>query len=135
MLYSTSVDGFGTVDTFSAMINYGVMAHWTNKDGYQGMRAFVFDKSAFMRDRVKSPDFALTELRDKTRGESNKSIEWGAALLAETDNLTAIPAWMGAYNKQINEGKTEYEAIRFADTVIDRAIGSGRKIDTASLFR
>lgn len=134
-LYGTSVDGFGQYDVFKALLNRGMMGYWTSPDAFRAMREDVFAKSAFMRDRLRAPDFLLNEFLDKAQGKDNALTRWGAAILSETDNLTAIPVWTEAYQKHIDAGKSEYEAVRFADTVVDRAIGSGRKIDTAPLMR
>lgn len=43
--------------------------------------------------------------------------------------------WMDAYEKKIAAGESEANAVRFADTLIDRTTGSGRKIDTAPILR
>lgn len=84
-----------------------------------------------MRDRVDSPDYTLNEFKN----DENFWMKWGGKLLAETDNLTAVPMWLEAYHKKLGEGASEADAIFYADTLIDRAIGSGRKIDTASIMR
>lgn len=131
-LYGNSVDGFDHVDSLKAFLNGGVFGYLTSKERFIGDRSFVLSKSAFMRDRVDTPDFTLNELKD---AKENYWLKWGGRLLAETDNLTCIPVWIEAYNKKIASGSKETEAILFADTLVERSIGSGRKIDTASLLR
>ena len=64
-----------------------------------------------------------------------KVIEFGSQMLAWMDQLTDIPMFKGAYQKAIAQGKTEQEAIRFAEAVIIRTTGSGRKIDTSQMQR
>ena len=133
-LYGDQVDGFTYADARRAFFQRGVFGYWT-PSGYRQMRDFVLSKSAFMRDKLETPDFILHELRDKVTGEQSKVVKFGTMLLAETDNLANIPMWLEAYHKKINEGATEHEAVRFADTLIDRTTGSGRKIDTALILR
>lgn len=138
-LYGNAVEGFTHKDAFRAFFNRGVFDYWakglTNREALQQDREFVFSRSAFMRDKLQTPDFSLTEFQREMQGEESKVVKWGSMLLAETDNLTNIPMWLEAYHKQITAGAAEGEAIRYADTLIDRTTGSGRKIDTAPLLR
>lgn len=131
-LYGNSVDGFSHVDALNAFLNGGIFGYLTSKERFIGDRSFVLNKSAFMRDRIDAPDFTLNEFNNT---KENYWLKWGGRLLAETDNLTCIPVWIEAYNKKIASGSKETEAILFADTLVERSIGSGRKIDTASLLR
>ncbi|MCX7781776.1 MAG: hypothetical protein N2491_12880 [Negativicutes bacterium] len=130
-LYGNAVDGFGHLDALNGFLNRGAFRFWMQEKSYREDRDFVLSKSAFMRDRVDSPDYTLNEFRN----DENFWLKWGGKLLAETDNLTAVPMWLEAYHKKLGEGANEADAIFYADTLIDRAIGSGRKIDTASIMR
>lgn len=49
--------------------------------------------------------------------------------------MTAKPVFAEAYMKKINEGKTEQEALDFANAVIRRTLGSSRIHDVSSLQR
>ena len=117
------------------------------------------EKSTFMRERAKAPDFALRQVmeenaliktdkiangkvnagvykvKDSVEWLEGKSLEWGAKLLTTTDNLTAVPVWWQAYTKKIQAGASEQEAVDFADTVIRRTLGSTRIQDVASVQR
>lgn len=130
-LYGNAVDGFGHIDALNGFINRGAFRYWTQEKTYKEDRNFVLSKSAFMRDRVDAPDYTLNEFHN----DENFWMKWGGKLLAETDNLTAVPVWLEAYHKKVGEGANESDAVFYADTLIDRAIGSGRKIDTASIMR
>jgi len=55
--------------------------------------------------------------------------------MAMTDNATAIPNWLTAYNKKIHEGWTEQDAIDYADSLVRRVLGSSRVTDVASMQR
>jgi len=137
LLFGQNVEGFGYSNAVNAVLRHGVAGYWSNPTGIyrDGMtyREFVFWKSRFMADKLKTPDFTLHELQES--GKESAIVKFSGQLLAETDNLTNIPMWVEAYETQIAKGASEYEAIRFSDTLIDRTTGSGRKIDTASLLQ
>lgn len=130
----------------------------------QEIRDWVYAKSALMRDKMESPDYNIRELREAKYGnpllwaqeEGNisepvkeamlgpgakiaitqeKVIDFGSGMLAWADQLSDIPMFKGAYEKAIAEGKTEKEAIHFAETVIERSTGSGRRVDTSLMQR
>jgi hypothetical protein len=84
-----------------------------------------------MRDKTITPDFILHEVKK----EDSPVVDFFTMLLAESDNLTNIPMWMEAYDKKINTGATHHDAVMYADTLIDRATGSARKIDTPQILR
>lgn len=131
-LYGQAVDGFTHIDSLHAFFNRGIFGHWTSGEQFKNDRKFVFEKSAFMRDRMETPDFIMNEFHGD---KENFWTKWGGRILAETDNLTCIPAWLEAYHKKTREGANEHDAVMFADTLIERSVGSGRKIDTAPLLR
>lgn len=139
LLYGRVAEGFGYGDAANAFINRGLFGYWakgiSDREAFRLEREFVFSKSAFMRDKMETPDFILHEFQNQMKGDESKIVKWGSMLLAETDNLTNIPMWREAYEKKLAAGESEENAIRFADTLIDRTTGSGRKIDTAPLLR
>ncbi len=159
-LYGGAVEGFGERDAFSSFIKYGVFEYipmaLSGQNGAAEIRQFVYEKSTLMRDKMDSPDYSLTELLSPQENLLNKSlmdngltrsagnkltatqdriVKFGSQILAFSDQLTDISMWRGAYFKAMNEGKTEAEAVRFADTVIERSTGTGRTIDTAAIQR
>lgn len=131
-LYGNAVKGFSHADAIGSLVRYGQFDMYTGFQGFREMVSEVSEKSAFMKDRESAPDFSLNQF---TENEESKWIKWGGMMLAATDNMTAVPIWKGAYEKALSMGKTEADAILFADTIIDRSIGSGRAIDAASIFR
>lgn len=153
-LYGNTVDGFTQADVMAALPKI-----FSKLDRHKEMRAEVFAKSIFMRERAKAPDFAMKEVAEENailkankiaKGTVNKvtnkvtdtltSLEEGAQtfgtrMLEVTDNITAVPIWLQAYNKKIQAGASEQEAIDFADTVIRRTLGSNRLQDVSSIQR
>jgi len=117
------------------------------------MRAMVMEKSQFMRDRRETPDFSLADMRS-TWGKNTDTLkeladnigespadtltyvkEYSIGLMAGTDDMTNIPLWIEAYQKKLGAGAGEVEAVRYADRLINRITGSGRKYDSARIFR
>ncbi len=133
-LYAKAIDGFGYADCFRGL-GRGLLDA-VNPSRYKYARAFVYSKSAFMKERASNPDFTLTDLQNYDRKEYEKKLtEWGTNLLVFTDNLTAIPMWNEAFEKRLNMGYSEREAIVFADNLIRKTLGSGRATDVAPLMR
>lgn len=153
-LFGNTVEGFTHADVLVAMRNI-----FTNPKQFAVLNGQVMEKSIFMRERAKAPDFALRQVmeenaliktdkiangkvnagvykvKDSVEWLEGKSLEWGAKLLTTTDNLTAVPVWWQAYTKKIQAGASEQEAVDFADTVIRRTLGSTRIQDVASVQR
>lgn len=149
-LFGNTVEGFTQADVMAALpkIFSGLANH-------KAMRQEVFAKSIFMRERAKAPDFAMKEVAEenaiikankRAKGVVNKVTEkltwaeetsqtFGAKMLEVTDNITAVPVWLQAYNKKLQAGASEQEAIDFADTVIRRTLGSNRLQDVSSIQR
>lgn len=155
-LYGNTVEGFTQADVLAAMPDM-----FSGLDKHKAMREQVFELSPFMRERALAPDFAMKEVAEENailknyktakgikqaEGVLNKvsdslsdfeegAQKFGARMLEITDNITAVPVWLQAYNKQLNMGKSKQEAIDFADTVIRRTLGSNRLQDVASIMR
>lgn len=129
-LYGNSVEGFTHADTFRALYR-----------GFTGEGRAEVDaicaKSAFMRERSQAPDITLRDIQKRSDLDpiEKKTLKYGALLLGYTDMMTAKPVFAEAYMKKINEGKTEQEALDFANTVIRRTLGSSRIHDVSSLQR
>ena len=132
-LFGKTVEGFSHVDAARAFFARGVFSYWPQLSSGKArqIRDFVFSKSQFMRDKTATPDYILHELE----GQEGPVVKFFTMLLAEADNLTNIPMWVEAYQKQIDAGATEHDAVMYADTIVDRSTGSGRKIDTPRILR
>lgn len=129
-LYGNSTEGFTHADAFRALLR-----------GFTGEGRAEVDaicaKSAFMRERSQAPDITLRDIQKRSDLDpiEKKTLKYGALLLGYTDMMTAKPVFAEAYMKKINEGKTEQEALDFANTVIRRTLGSSRIHDVSSLQR
>ena len=127
-LYARSVEGFGYADTLVAMKN--AIPNHVEIDR-------LCQKSVFMKEKMIVPEYSLREINGRAdlNAAQKQTLKWGAYMLSATDMATAKPVWAQAYSKKLNEGKTEAEAIEFADTVIRRTLGSSRIYDVASIRR
>ncbi len=138
IIFPNAVEGFTYKDAFKSYFKYG-MGDYAIKlltNNADTTRDFVYEKSAFMRDRAESPDYTIEEVHNKfSKDEASAVSKFGGGLMAWTDEFTNIPMWMGAYNKSIADGKSEKEAVRYADTLIERVAGSSRKYDVSSIVR
>lgn len=136
LLYGRVVDDFGYADVLAAYANY--QKNWQGRTGFHAMRDFVYSKSVFMRERGQLPDISLRDMKDEG-AELNpiekRTIKWGTQMLTFTDNLSALPVWIQAYQKKINAGANDRDAVQFANTVIRRTLGSSRITDVAPIQR
>lgn len=134
-LYGNAVEGYTMADNLRALGRHMLAYHWpgTHRETVE----FVTSKSAFMRERMALPDITVRDIvgENKEYAWEKVSREMGVRIMALTDNATAMPNWIEAYNKKLNEGATEQEAIDFADTIIRRVLGSSRITDVSSMQR
>ncbi|CAK0756678.1 hypothetical protein CCP3SC15_210014 [Gammaproteobacteria bacterium] len=139
ILFPGAVEGFGVGDALHGffvreMMDY-IPKQAFNWKAAAAMREFVYAKSAFMRDRAETPDYSLMETHARLFGKDKAVQELGIGLMSGSDNLTNIPMWLEAYNKKLAEKNDEYEAVKYADQLINRVTGSGRKMDAPGIMR
>lgn len=129
-LYGNSTKGFTHADAFRALLRSFTSEGRAEVDA-------ICAKSAFMRERSQVPDITLRDIQNRSdlNPIKKRTLRYGAMLLGYTDMMTAKPVFAEAYMKKINEGKTEQEALDFANTVIRRTLGSSRIHDVSSMQR
>lgn len=129
-LYGNSTKGFTHADAFRALLRSFTSEGRAEVDA-------ICAKSAFMRERSQVPDITLRDIQNRSdlNPIEKRTLKYGAMLLGYTDMMTAKPVFAEAYMKKINEGKTEQEALDFANTVIRRTLGSSRIHDVSSMQR
>lgn len=136
LLYGNVVEGFGYKDVMAAYGN--LFLNMQNGQGWKATRDLVYSKSPFMKERSTVPDISMRDIKDEGRKLNpveKITVEFGTNVLVATDNLSAIPVWLQAYQKKINAGASEQDAVLFADTVIRRTLGSSRITDVAPIQR
>lgn len=136
LLYGNVVEGFGYKDVMAAYGN--LFLNMQKGQGWKASKELVYSKSSYMKERSVLPDISLRDMKDESRKLNpveQVTVEFGTKVLVFTDNLSAIPVWIQAYQKKINVGVSEQEAVLFADTVIRRTLGSNRITDVAPIQR
>lgn len=143
-LYANAVKGWGHLDVINALIKQGVCNYWV-KSAFNWRKARMLDEqiynlSPYMYDRKGRPDYALRELQggvfgDQYNGVRDKIAEFASNLMMVTDDLTAKPMWLGAYEKEFRRTGDQRAAVAYADSLIRRTIGSGRRIDQSPFMR
>jgi len=135
LLYGNAIEGYTMADNLTALGTYMLKYHLPGS--HAEMVDFVFSKSSFLRERCELPDITVRDIVDEKKEFAWEKFfrEVGIKAMAMTDNATAIPNWLTAYNKKINAGWTEQEAIDYADSLVRRVLGSSRISDVSSMQR
>lgn len=136
-LYGNTVEGYGHIEALQDFITNGIMLGCNSPRAAREMWKTVQELSPMMAERFKGTDFTTRELMENNKldGMTKKVLEWSNMSMAFTDGLTAMPIWYGAYTRQMNRGKTQQEAIDYADSIIRKTIGSTRATDVSSMVR
>lgn len=136
-LYGNTVEGYGHIEALQDFITNGIMLGCNSPRAAREMWKTVQELSPMMAERFKGTDFTTRELMEnnKLNGMTKKVLEWSNMSMAFTDGLTAVPIWYGAYTRQMNRGKTQQEAIDYADSIIRKTMGSTRATDVSSMVR
>jgi len=133
------VEGWGWMDMTKAMLGRGLMDYWLkatfNHPEARKMQDFVWSRSQFMRDRRSIPEWTLKELKNNSKTGKKGLWDFMIGLLGGSDDMTNIPHWIEAYTKELNSSHNEQEAAEYADKLINRMTGSGRKYDVAKILR
>lgn len=146
-LFAGAIEGFTAKDTLAgiafALTQYGVQS-LAGTQAAKALQAFVFSKSALMKDKSENFDVTMRQLQ-KTNvfGKDSRALKIANGMIVATDDFFAIPMWITCYKKFtdqfIKEGKspqeTEQLAVERADMLINRVLGSGRRYDAAEFVR
>jgi hypothetical protein len=112
-----------------------------------GTRDFVFERSGEMRHRMEQVDRDVRDLLRNMQIDSQSgpvsvaaktfdgARRFGYFGIAMVDMASAMPTWMGAYNKALHEGMAEQDAIYAADKAVRNAHGGGGIKDQAAIQR
>ena len=125
-------------------------------DKYREQRAFIFEKSSFMKERATTMDRDLARgLRMKEDRETSKAVsklkggkeiidQYGFSLIAETDFMLSLPEWIQTYNNTVFElqmkrnmtaEEIDKEAVRKADKIVRETFGSGEMKDRPAVVK
>lgn len=99
---------------------------------------FVSSRSGEVRNRMDTLDRDIRDTVRRQAGTSNPITEaqrfyfYGIAM---ADRAVVIPTWLGAYNKALEAGETESDAIYAADKAVRQSQSSGSAKDLAAVQR
>ena len=138
IIYKNAIDGFGQVQVFKLWLK----AIELNKDLVfntqkgKAIKEFICSKSQMMTDRYNNFNYTMKECEENMFKEKGRVAKLGNWLMVVSDNLSAVPAWIVAYEQGITEmGLTDEQASSRADLLITRVVGSSRKMDQAQFTR
>ena len=130
--------------------------YMSGADKYREQRAFIFEKSSFMKERATTMDRDLARgLRMKEDRGTSKAVskikggkeiidQYGFSLIAETDFMFSLPEWIQTYNNTVFElqmkrnmtaEEIEKEAVRKADKIVRETFGSGEMKDRPAVVK
>lgn len=98
---------------------------------------FIFERSEEMRRRINESTREVDDVFRKLQGRHtiiDEAQQWAFWHIAMVDlHLVAAPTWLGAHQKAIDEGMTDYQASRYADQAVLTSQGGSRAKDLAAL--
>ena len=94
---------------------------------YREMRDKISEVSPFMKNRMDNFQENLVRGLDELKVTETKverlkanSVKWSFLGIQIAQNFVDMAVWKAAYEKQINEGETEGQAIAYADGLVER---------------
>lgn len=102
---------------------------------------FILSRSKFMQLRAKELDRDLKDFYNKNIGKSKAGIfiddkvEFLLQGIQKMDFVVSSISWRAGYEKAILEGKTEAQAVAYADSVVRLTQGAGRGVDQSRIQR
>lgn len=130
--------------------------YMSGADKYREQRAFIFEKSSFMKERATTMDRDLARgLRIKEDRGTSKAVskikggkeiidQYGFSLIAETDFMFSLPEWIQTYNNTVFElqmkrnmtaEEIDKETVRKADKIVRETFGSGEMKDRPAVVK
>lgn len=137
-IYKNAIDNFGNEQVkkiWLKAIELNKDLIFNTQEG-KAIKAFICSKSQMMTDRYDNFNYTMKECEENMFEEKGRLAKLGNWLMVTSDNLSAVPAWIVAYEQGITEmGLTDAQASDRADLLITRVVGSSRKMDQAQFTR
>ena len=98
----------------------------------------ILEKSEFMRNRKRTQNRELNDLRNRLRGKGELRQSIDAMLfmpMTAIQTATDLPTWWGAYQKSLAEGHDDDKAVQIADQAVIASQGGGQIKDLAAIQR
>ena len=96
---------------------------------------FVFEKSEMMMGRAQQFDRDVRDAVRKLKGDSalDRMQQHLYDHIGFMDLSVSMPTWIGAYQKALNEGKTDADAVSYADSIVRMSQSAGGAKDLAKI--
>lgn len=117
------------------------VAHAVGLNATGNLKAFITERSEFMRLRVEQGDLdrdyrlAMQQARGAEGLRAQALTLTGKAIALVDFYGVSSATWMGAYDKALSEGRDESQAVYEADMAVRVTQGGGRAIDQAGIQR
>jgi len=137
-IYKNAIDNFGNAQVKKVWLkSLELNRHLVfNTQKGKAIKEFICSKSQMMTDRYDNFNYTMKECEQNMFEEKGRLAKLGNWLMVTSDNLSAVPAWIVAYEQGINELQlTDKQASDRADLLITRVVGSSRKMDQAQFTR
>lgn len=137
-IYKNAIDNFGNAQVKKIWLkSLELNRHLVfNTQKGKAIKEFICSKSQMMTDRYDNFNYTMKECEQNMFEEKGRLAKLGNWLMVTSDNLSAVPAWIVAYEQGINELQlTDKQASDRADLLITRVVGSSRKMDQAQFTR
>lgn len=87
----------------------------------------VREKSDFMDSRATTFNRDVMDAINAVKGKDiqSKAMKTYFWMIVKMQQMVDMPTWLGGYEKAIDEGKSEVDAIRFADLTVENSQGTG----------
>ncbi len=99
---------------------------------------FVLERSGEVRARMDTLDRDIRDIARKHAGEKkvlSAAQQFGFIGIGWADRLVVVPTWIGAYNKALETGASEADAVYAADKAVRGSQGAGAAKDLAAIQR
>lgn len=116
------------------------MRHWLGDAAhFQNSMREISEKSEFMRLRDKTFNRELAQINASVSKGKSKARQVADAslfyLMQKMQLIADVPTWWGAYDKAIDQGLSEEQAVRMADQAVIESQGGGQTKDLAAVQR
>ena len=130
----------GIVRVGGKYVAKGISRWYRDNDSVNGTVEWIFSVSPFMRLRSKTLQREINEIRNKVEVTARKAILGKAEdsyfwLIAKAQMIADVPIWLGAYEKAMDQGRTEETAVQLADQAVIDSQGGGQTKDLARIQR
>lgn len=95
----------------------------------------VYEKSPFMQSRSTTFHRDVFDSLRQLEGRSNEIAKLYFWPIVKMQQLVDMPTWLGAYEKALDEGKSDVDAVRFADLMVENSQGSGLQTALSAIER